>query len=224
MTDPQNDSFEPYDPPGARTVRFSLNALFTLFWIIVTIAMLPLWLLIPIPTTVKGVCRCVFKWLIARMPRRVLGASGVLFKWAARAVEGRGGRLISGGAITTLYYRYVTRRYVQACICLVMATCTLLVVVALYKPSNSVTLLYLACLQFVLCALLSVRIRLLSYRINTGLFGTSPHEICDVIEFMVRKVDDIDFTGGFGKRLRAPLSEGPVSTEASEPHSQGVRA
>lgn len=193
-----------YDPPAAAAARFTLKTVVAIFTITMLIVMVPLGLLIPAPRTARD-------------------AFLSLFKKAAQIVEGRGSRLMSETTIATLYYKHTARRYVQSCICLAMATLLLLVLVAVCKPPNSVSLLYLACAQCVLCALLSVRIRLLRYRIGRGVFGTSPHEVRDTIGFMVHEVDDIDFTDSSGKRRPSLPPEGLADPHSSKPYPEGVR-
>jgi hypothetical protein len=224
MSDRQDDPIAPYDPPGAAISRFLVSTLLFLLELSITLLLLPLWILIPVPLGVRRFPRRASRWLIARTPLKVRDVLGQISKWVARAVEGRRGQLISGTTVTSLYYRYTAGVHVRACIGMLTAAGVLLGAVSLYKPSNATALTYLACFQVSLCVLLSVRIRLLSYRVNSGLFGTSPHEIREAIKFMVREMDDIDFSGGPGKRLPALTPESPPHTAVNEPLSQGARA
>ena len=224
MSDSQDDPIAPYDPPGAAISRFLVSTLLFLLELSITVLLLPLWILIPVPLGVRKFPGRASRWLVAHTPRRVQEVMGQVFKWAARAVEGRRGQLISGRTVTSLYYRYTARVHVRTCIGMLTAAGVLLVAVSLCKPSNATALTYLACLQMSLCVLLSVRIRLLSYRVSSGLFGTSPHEIHDAIRFIVREMDDIDFGGGPGKRLPVLTPESPPCAAVSEPISQGARA
>lgn len=224
MTNFQDDPNEPCDPPGAAISRFLVSTLLFLLELSVTLLLLPLWILIPVPLSVRTFPRRASRWLVARTPRRARDVVGRISRWAARVVEGQRGQLISGSTVTSLYYRYTARVHVRVCIGMLTAAGVLLVSVSLYKPSNATALTYLACFQVSLCVLLSVRIRLLSYRVSSGLFGTSPHEIHDAIRFIVREVDDIDFWGGPGKRLPALAPETPPRTAVNESLSQGARA
>jgi hypothetical protein len=223
MTDAEKPHLSSDNPLGATVVRLPLRPVVAIFAMTMAIVMMPLGLLIPAPPTAQRVFRIASEWWIARL-LRVRNACAFFFKKSAQAVEGRGCQLISDVSITTLYYEYTARRHVKPCIFLAIATSLLLVLVTLCKPSNSVSLLCLACVQCVLCVLLSVRIRLLRYRINTGVFGTSPQEIRDTIGFMMRESNNIDFTDGSGKRLPSLPSGESASTDASNLCPEGVRA
>jgi hypothetical protein len=217
------ESKRDYEPRGAVVVRFLLRALYALFATGVTIALLPAWLLFPVPETVRRIFAASGKWLVTHTPHRVRRSFGLLFDRFARVVEGEEGQSLSGVAITTLYYKYKARQLVLACLVMVIATCALLVGVVICRPTNTAALLYLACLQCGFCVLASLRARLLRYRVSAGLFGSSRHEVREAIGFMVREVDNIDFTGGPGRRLPALLPEELVSRASGRGHPEGVR-
>jgi hypothetical protein len=170
MSDWQDDPIAPYDPPGAAISRFLVSTLLFLLELSVTVLLLPLWILIPVPLGVRMFPRYASRWLVARTPRRARDIVGQISKWEARAVEGQRGQLISGSTVTSLYYRYTARVHVRTCTGMLTAAGVLLVAVSLCKPSNATALTYLAYFQVSLCVLLSIRIRLLYF---TGLLSAS---------------------------------------------------
>ena len=73
--------------------------------------------------------------------------------------------------------------------------------------------------------LLFLKEALLEYRIRNGYFGTNRSEARELIEFLVKNSDDIDFTDGSGKLRRALEPENQRQPlEGSQPAQGGAIA
>ena len=53
MSDSQDDPIAPYDPPGAAISRAFVSTLLFLLELSITVLLLPLWILIPVPLGVR---------------------------------------------------------------------------------------------------------------------------------------------------------------------------
>ncbi len=74
-------------------------------------------------------------------------------------------------------------------------------------------------LIFFLVSFLVIKEQLLEYRISKGLFGTNPTEARDLIDFIIKNSDNLDFTDSNGNLRRALL---PEAKDAVEEHIPGI--
>ncbi len=73
-------------------------------------------------------------------------------------------------------------------------------------------------------ALLIIKEVIIEYRIRNGLFGNNAHEAKDIIEFLVRNAQDIDFTDGKGKLRQVLIASSQGAADGSGFAGIGVGA
>ncbi len=89
---------------------------------------------------------------------------------------------------------------------------------------NNEVLLALSSILFIYFFVLSTKGFLVEYRVQTGLFGTNRTEARELIDFIIKNSDNLDFTDSNGNLRRALLPEAKDAAEERIPGTLGEGA